>query len=74
MKDTEDKAAISLAFAEGLPWLLLGASEVGLLPRSAGSSIVWLGVAAFAALATWGMMSLRGIREYAEAPTTERQP
>lgn len=71
MKDTEDKAAISLAFAAGLPWFLLGASEVGILPRAAGSSIVWLGLAAFAALATWGIMSLKGIREYANVRAME---
>lgn len=72
MKDTEDKAAFSLAVAVGLPWLLLGAWELGLVPGWAGSSIALLGVGAFTSLVTWGLVSLKGIRAYAVAPPVDR--
>ena len=71
MKDTEDKAALALASAVGLPWLLLGATETGLVSRSAGSLIVWIGLTSFGALVAWSLASLKGIRAYADLPASE---
>jgi len=69
MKDTDDKAAFGFAAAIGVPWILVGVIETGLIPSSSGTSIAVLALASFAALAAWGLGSLRSIRAYAHGDT-----